>query len=42
MATAGHVLDVENFRQRPLRQRVMERIALGLMRLALAVQGKSY
>ena len=35
-------MDPENFRQRPLRQRFMEGVALVLMRLALAIQGKKY
>jgi cardiolipin synthase A/B len=37
-----HAMDPENFRQRPLRQRFMEGVALFLMRLALAIQGKKY
>jgi cardiolipin synthase A/B len=35
-------MDPDNFRQRPLRQRFMEGVALVLMRLALAIQGKKY
>jgi hypothetical protein len=35
-------MDPEGFRQRPLRQRFMEGVALALMRLALAIQGKKY
>lgn len=35
-------MDPEDFRNRPLRQRFMEGIALALMRLALAIQGKNY
>ena len=32
----------EEIRHRPLRQRFMEGIALAVMRLALAIQGKNY
>jgi cardiolipin synthase len=42
MRDEEQAMDAEDFRNRPLRQRVMEGIALGLMRLALAVQGKNY
>jgi cardiolipin synthase A/B len=35
-------MDPEGFLHRPLRQRFMEAVALALMRLALAVQGKKY
>lgn len=35
-------MDPEDFRNRPLRQRFMEGVALALMRLALAIQGKNY
>jgi cardiolipin synthase A/B len=35
-------MDPESFRQRPLRQRFMEGVALVLMRVALAIQGKKY
>jgi cardiolipin synthase len=35
-------MDAEGFLHRPLRQRFMEGVALGLMRLALAIQGKKY
>jgi cardiolipin synthase A/B len=38
----GRAMDPAQFSNRPLRQRVMEGIALGAMRLALAVQGKKY
>jgi cardiolipin synthase len=37
---AGQPMLAANYEQRPLRQRAFEYIALGLMRLALAVQGK--
>jgi cardiolipin synthase len=30
------------YSHRPLRQRMMEHVALALMRLALAIQGKKY
>ncbi|MBG9388143.1 cardiolipin synthase ClsB [Caenimonas aquaedulcis] len=39
---AGRAMDPAAFENRPMRQRVMERIALLAMRLALAVQGKNY
>jgi cardiolipin synthase A/B len=42
MRAEDHAMDSDNFRQRPLRQRFMEGVALVLMRLALAVQGKKY
>ncbi len=38
----GRQMSADEYRNRPLRQRAMESIALGLMRLALAVQGKKY
>ncbi len=38
----GHAMDPARFGQRPWRQRVLERLALGVMRLALAIQGKRY
>jgi cardiolipin synthase len=38
----GRVMDPREFGHRPWRQRVMEGVALALMRLALAVQGKKY
>jgi len=38
----GRAMDPAEFSNRPWRQRVMEGIALGAMRLALAVQGKRY
>jgi cardiolipin synthase A/B len=39
---AGRVMSADEYGRRPWRQRVMEHVALGLMRLALAVQGKKY
>jgi cardiolipin synthase len=42
MASAGRRLDPEAFARRPLRQRVSEWLAYGLMRVALATQGKKY
>jgi cardiolipin synthase len=42
MAQAGLAMNPEEFRKRPLRQRFMEGLALGLMRVALAIQGKKY
>ena len=38
----GQATDPVQYARRPLRQRVMEHVALGLMRLALLVQGKKY
>jgi cardiolipin synthase A/B len=38
----GRAMDPREFESRPLRQRFMEGVALALMRLALAVQGKKY
>ena len=35
-------MSADEYRNRPLRQRVMEYVALALMRLALAIQGKKY
>jgi cardiolipin synthase len=42
IAQAGRVMNAEEYSQRPLRQRFMENVALGLMRLALMIQGKKY
>jgi cardiolipin synthase A/B len=39
---AGRVMSHEEYGKRPLRQRFMEHVALALMRLALAIQGKKY
>ncbi len=38
----GHEMSADEYRNRPLRQRIMEHVALALMRLALAIQGKKY
>jgi cardiolipin synthase len=38
----GRAMDPAQYRNRPWRQRFMEGLALALMRLALAVQGKKY
>ena len=38
----GRTMDPAEYSHRPLRQRFMEGVALALMRLALAVQGKKY
>ncbi|MDP3759152.1 MAG: cardiolipin synthase ClsB [Ramlibacter sp.] len=38
----GREMEANEYRNRPLRQRFMEGLALALMRLALAVQGKKY
>jgi cardiolipin synthase len=42
MRGEDQAMDPEDFRHRPLRQRFMEGVALALMRLALAIQGKKY
>ena len=42
MQEAGTRMDPAQFANRSLRERVLERIALGLMRLALLVHGKEY
>ncbi len=42
IASAGRRMDPLEFGRRPLRSRVMEHIALALMRVALAIQGKNY
>jgi cardiolipin synthase A/B len=42
MAHSGRTMSADEFRNRPLRQRLMENLALGLMRVALAIQGKKY
>jgi len=42
MREQGRVMSPDEYGKRPLRQRVMEHVALGLMRLALAIQGKKY
>ena len=38
----GREMDPAQYGNRPLRERVLERLALGVMRLALVVQGKKY
>jgi cardiolipin synthase len=42
MQTEGSMMDAEHYAARPRSQRIKERIALALMRLALFVQGKRY
>jgi cardiolipin synthase A/B len=42
MGQEDKAMDPEDYRNRPLRQRLMEGVALALMRLALAIQGKNY
>ncbi len=42
MRKEGRVMSPDEYGKRPLRQRAMEHVALGLMRLALAIQGKKY
>jgi cardiolipin synthase A/B len=38
----GQVMDADQYARRPLRERALEYLALGVMRLALVVQGKKY
>ena len=38
----GREMSAAEYGNRPLRQRAMEYVALALMRLALAIQGKNY
>jgi cardiolipin synthase len=42
IADHGLVMDPNRYARRPLTQRVLERLALGVMRLALMIQGKKY
>lgn len=42
MAHEGQAMDAAQFALRPWRQRLLENLALAVMRLALAVQGKRY
>jgi cardiolipin synthase len=42
MRQEGREMEAGEYQNRPLRQRFMEGLALALMRLALAVQGKKY
>jgi cardiolipin synthase A/B len=42
MGQGGRVMSPDEYQNRPLRQRFMEHVALALMRLALAIQGKKY
>ena len=42
MKHAGRIVNADEYRNRPLRQRVMEYVAMALMRLALLVQGQKY
>ena len=42
MTQGGAVMSPLDYQNRPLRQRFMEGVALGIMRVALAVQGKKY
>lgn len=42
MAHEGQAMDAAEFAARPLRQRFLENIALAVMRLLLAIQGKRY
>ncbi len=42
METQGEVLDVQAYANRPLRQRILDRLALGVMRLLLWLTGRSY
>jgi cardiolipin synthase len=42
IANEGRLMSVLDYANRPLYQRLMEHVALGIMRIALAVQGKTY
>jgi cardiolipin synthase len=42
IADHGLVMDPNRYARRPLTERVLERLALGVMRLALMIQGKKY
>ncbi|AMO22168.1 cardiolipin synthase ClsB [Ramlibacter solisilvae] len=42
IAEEGRQMSPEEYLSRPLRERILERVALGVMRLALMVQGKRY
>jgi cardiolipin synthase len=42
MGNEGRVVNADEYSNRPLRQRAMEYVALGVMRLALLVQGQKY
>ena len=42
IAAHGQEMDPQRYARRPLAQRVLERLALGVMRLALIIQGKRY
>jgi cardiolipin synthase A/B len=42
IAESGGAMSPDDFLNRPLRQRFKENLALGLMRLGLAIQGKKY
>ena len=35
-------MDADEYAQRPLGERIMERLALGIMRMLLMIQGKKY
>ena len=42
MNTQGQQLDAHTFAQRPWRQRLLDRLAFGVMRLLLLLAGRSY
>ena len=42
MAQGGRRMEPDEYAHRPLHQRIMERIALGIMRVLLMFQGKKY
>ena len=42
IADHGQEMDPQRYARRPLVERVLERLALGVMRLALMIQGKRY
>jgi cardiolipin synthase A/B len=42
MAKEGRVMNADEYAQRPLHERMMEWLALGIMRVLLMIQGKNY
>ena len=42
MAREGRKMDADEYARRPLHDRIMERFALGIMRVLLMIQGKKY
>ena len=42
MAKEGRAMDADEYARRPLHERIMERLALGIMRVLLMIQGQKY